>query len=737
MLLAPLGISTGGKVQQFRVIHRASVILIGALALIGCQDTGPKVAPAVAANSALKDLNLSTAVPPPLLAASNPVMQATLVEPVIVRRAGTALPRHAGSDAAAEATISLNFDKASLRTVIEAVLGDALQVPYTVDDRVEGTVTLVSPGKLTRDQALDALDGVLRMNNAALIRGEHLYRVVLAPNAHQNLAGPGSADQPGYAISVYVPRHNSAVALQKLIEPLYQLAGAVSADRDHNLLIVTGGAEERRALFDAAKLFDQDWLSSQSIGLFPLRQAAPRQMAADLRGLFGGTNGTPELPTIRFTAIDRLNAVLVVALDPSDLDRAASWIEKFDRAGAGERTLHVYPIHYAKVADLSKLLGRLFSSSGGGAESGNAALPAGTAGARVSTAAVGTPAGAANGSMPAGGANQGGSASGFASSDHSLGGTDQSTSDSDQDSGASGGSGARVIADPASNTLLALVNQSEARTLEEALVRLDAQPPQILIEATVVEVTLNKSLQFGVQYFLRGTKFAGQADSSIGFTGSTTGTVAPQAPGFNGVIGTLANPSVIVSALDAVTDSKILSSPQLLVRDAHEALLKVGTQTPLLTQQAITTQTSNPPIVNTVEYHDTGVILRVLPRANEADMVSLDISQEVSQVVPNATNPLTPDIDDRRLESSVTIRSGQTVMLGGLISENNSLNSDGLPILSSLPVVGPLFGTKTDTRIRTELVIFITPHILRSSDDARRLTEELTSRLTAIRPPGS
>ncbi len=724
--------------HQFRSIHRLSVILIVAVALIGCQDTGPKVAPTVSANSALKDLNLSTSVPPPPLTASNPVMQATLVEPVIVRRAGTAVPRRAGADAATEATISLNFDKASLRTVIEAVLGDALQVPYTVDDRVEGSVTLVSPGKLTRDQALDALDGVLRINNAALIRGEHLYRVVLAPNAHQNLPGPGSADQPGYAISVYVPRHNSAVALQKLIEPLYQLAGAVSADREHNLLIVTGGAEERRALFDAAKLFDQDWLSSQSIGLFPLRQAAPRQMAADLRGLFGGINGTPELPTIRFTPIDRLNAVLVVALDPTDLDRAASWIEKFDRAGAGERTLHVYPIHYAKVADLAKLLGKLFTSSGGGAESGNAALPPGTAGARVSTAAVGTPAGAASGStQTSGGASQGGSASGFGSSDHLLGKTDDSPSDSDPDGGASGGSGARVIADPASNTLLAMVNQSEARTLEDALVRLDAQPPQILIEATVVEVTLNKSLQFGVQYFLRGTKFAGQADSSIGFTGSTTGTVSPQAPGFNGIIGTLANPSVIVSALDAVTDSKILSSPQLLVRDAHEALLKVGTQTPLLTQTATSITTSSPAIVQTVEYHDTGVILRVLPRANEADMVSLDISQEVSQVVANAANPLAPDIDDRRLESSVTIRSGQTVMLGGLISENNSLNSDGLPILSSLPVVGALFGTKTDTRIRTELVIFITPHILRSSDDARRLTEELTSRLTAMRPPGS
>jgi general secretion pathway protein D len=292
-----------------------------------------------------------------------------------------------------------------------------------------------------------------------------------------------------------------------------------------------------------------------------------------------------------------------------------------------------------------------------------------------------------------------------------------------------------VIADTASHTLLVMASQSEARVIEQALAQLDAKPVQILIEATIVEVTLNKNLQYGVQYFLRGTKLLNQ-DSSVGFNASSNlGTISGIAPGFNGVLGSIANPSIILSALDQVTDSKVLSSPQILVTDSHEAVLKVGTQTPLLTQQAVSTVTNTAPIVSSVDYHDTGVILRVLPRSNDFGMVSLDIAQEVSDVVPSAANPLTPDIELRRIESSVTVQSGQTVMLGGLIAENNSVNKAGLPLLSQIPWLGGVFGQTSDNRSRTELIVFITPHVLQDGDEAKKLTEELMGRLTSMRPP--
>ena len=171
-----------------------------------------------------------------------------------------------------------------------------------------------------------------------------------------------------------------------------------------------------------------------------------------------------------------------------------------------------------------------------------------------------------------------------------------------------------------------------------------------------------------------------------------------------------------------------------MVADSHEAVLKVGTQTPLLTQQLSSTLTGTS-TVNSVEYHDTGVILRVLPRANDGDMVSLDIAQEVSQVVPTTAATLTPSITLRRIESSVTVQSGQTVMLGGLISESNSLTRNAIPGLGDIPLLGELFGNRDDNRGRTELVVFITPHVLRDESQTDSLTEELMGRMRELRLP--
>jgi general secretion pathway protein D len=697
-------------------------ITVAATALLtACNNNQRPAGPSVSAASTLADLHLSTQVPPPIIAPQRAVTPAVLSQPVILKGmppvtfGGHAAPREAG-------TIALNFDKASLRSVIDAILGDALGVPYSVDERVDGVVTLVSPQKIGREQALEVLDGILRLNGATLIKGDNLYRVVLAANARQALPAPRmGADNPGYAISVYVASHTAASSLQKLIEPLYQIAGSLAADPEHNLLLITGSAEERRALLDAARLFDQDWLANQSVGIYPLRHARPKSMVDELKALYGpGGAAAAEGSAIRFSAVERLNAVMVVARQGSGLDSAGDWIARLDQAGAGERTLHVYQVHYAKPQAVAKLLSRLFSSTGG-VETGTSALPPGTSGSKMSTqaSAPAAPAGAQPSAPPS-----------FGSSDKAFSAEPESELADTGDSG----NGPKIVPDPASHALLVMANQQEARTIEAALAQLDAKPLQILIEATIVEVTLNKNLQYGVQYFLRGTKLLEQ-DSSVGFNASTTaGTITGIAPGFNGVLGTLSNPSAIISALDQVTDSKVLSSPQLLVTDSKEALLKVGTQTPLLTQQAVSTLTTGAPIVSSVEYHDTGVILRVLPHSNDAGMVSLDIAQEVSDVVPSAANPLTPNIEQRRIESSVTVQSGQTVLLGGLIAENNSLGRNGTPWLSNIPLLGNLFGVQTDNRSRTELIVFITPHVLRDNDEAKALTDELLGRLTSMRP---
>jgi general secretion pathway protein D len=731
--------------------HRTTAIgLLLAAGLAGCANSRPE--DLLPRQNAVPTEPLryshSLTLPPPLTQApSSP----SLAQPLIIKHLPPA-PAGGGAVHREPGTISLNFEKASLRSVVDAVLGDALGVPYTVDERVDGVVTLVSPQKLNREEALEVLDGVLRMNGATLIKGDDLYRVILAGNARQSLPAPKlGADQPGYAITVYVARHTNAAALQRLIEPLYQIPGALSADTDHNLLLITGSAEERRALSDAARLFDQDWLARQSVGIFPLHHAKPKALAEELRGMLAGVGnasapGAVAAPpsTLRITAIDRLNAVMVVTLQPDQLDVAADWVTRLDQAGAGDKQFHVYAVRYAKTQTLAKTLSRLFGSGGGGeAESGNAALPPGAAGTRMGSAnGAAAPAGAPLAAVPAGvnvggpGQPQGqGQSGGFGSADHPL--SDENAENDPSDNGPEPtGKGPRIVADPSSHSLMILANDSEYALIQEALSRLDAKPAQVLIEATIAEVTLNKQLQFGVQYYLRGAHLADNSQGSLGFTAANSaGPLAQVTPGFNGVIGSLSNPSVILSALNAVTDSRVLSSPQLLVNDSHEAVLKVGTQTPLLTQQLNSNLSGAASTVNSVEYHDTGVILRVLPRANDGDMVSLDIAQEVSQVVPTAVATLTPSITLRRIESSVTVQSGQTVMLGGLISESNSLTRNAIPGLGDIPLLGELFGNRDDARARTELVVFITPHVLRDEDQADQLTQELMGRLKELRLP--
>ena len=686
-------------------------------------------------------------------------------EPIIVRQTPQTVAQNARK-ARPAGTIQMNFDKATLRSVIDSVLGDALGIPYTVDERIDGTVSLYSPQPVGREEALDILDGLLRANGATLIKSDPVYKIVPMATARPMLGAPGAtANTPGYAITVYVPRYTSAANLQKLIEPLYAVSGSMEADTQHNLLLIVGGPDERRTLLEAAQTFDQDWLANQSVGIFPLRNSRAKDVAAELKQLFAsGTQEAVEPGAVKISEIERLNAVMVVAAHAAGIDKAQDWVSRLDRTGPGERVLHTYAVQFGKAQTIAQLLNRLFGSGGSANETGSSFLPSGTAGARLGTSSMsgGTTSsmsGGASTSMQGGvpGATMssgsttsglGGGSSAFGGNGSSTGGTFGKSEEAlPSDNGPDNGNGPRIVPDAATNSLLILANAAEFQTISEALSKIDVRSRQILIEATIVEVTLNKNLQYGVQYFLRGNPMLRNPDSSIGFSTNTVGgatvsasgsaTTVPlvgQYPGFNAVLGTLSNPSVVLSALEAVTDVKVVSSPQVVVAESHEALLKVGTQVPLQTQTSQTTVVTGGPVISSIEYHDTGVILQVRPRANAGDLVTLDIAQEVSDVVPTTAGSLTPSIDERRIESTVSVQGGQTVMLGGLISENSSIGNTGLPGLATVPLLGGLFGQQSDTRGRTELIVFITPHVMHDDEDAHKLTTELLGRLKALRP---
>jgi general secretion pathway protein D len=241
-------------------------------------------------------------------------------------------------------------------------------------------------------------------------------------------------------------------------------------------------------------------------------------------------------------------------------------------------------------------------------------------------------------------------------------------------------------------------------------------------------VTLTDQLRYGLEWFFH------TGDSNFTFSSLATGAVSPAFPGFSYAFSS-ANAQVVLNALSQITDVKVISSPQLMVLNNETARLQVGDQVPIATQEVQSVANSDAPIVNSIEYRDTGVILNVSPRVNSGGLVVLDIVQEVSDVVPTTTSDLnSPTIQQRRVKSTVAVQSGESVALGGLIRDSNSKGVTGLPVLSEIPVLGNLFKTTDNTQRRTELLILLTPRVVANRKDAREITEELRSRVRALAP---
>jgi general secretion pathway protein D len=329
----------------------------------------------------------------------------------------------------------------------------------------------------------------------------------------------------------------------------------------------------------------------------------------------------------------------------------------------------------------------------------------------------------------------------------------------------------RITADPSANSIVIYSNQEDYRTIERALRDLDRPRLQVAIDATVAEVTLTDDLQYGVQHFFTsgdvgmapdkgsvGLFPAGAPATSAATTtttttpSTTTGTTTPaqavaqtvQAaflqrvlPGFNLLLGPEAQPRVILSALSTITDVKVLSSPSLVVIDNQPAVLEVGDQIPVTTSSATLLTNPNTPVVNTIEMRSTGVILKVLPHIHSNGSVQLEIEQEISNVVNPGQQTLTPTISQRRIHLTVAVTSGQTVLLGGLISEEQDQSKSGIPGLNEIKYLGDIFGNTSKSRHRTEIIVFIRPMVIRNGVDAKSVTEEFRERLETMRSPRS
>ncbi|WOJ90159.1 type II secretion system secretin GspD [Methylocapsa polymorpha] len=669
--------------------------------------------------------------------------------------------------------VELNFENTPVTTVAKVILGDILNLGYTIDPRVQGSISLSSGRPIPKNHLLFVLESALRTSNTVLVHDVGGYHIVPADEA----IGSGSVDrtdqdrrlEPGYGVTVIPLQHVSAPTIMKLLEGFAAKAGSVRADAGNNLLVVVGNGVERRSAVDTVLSFDVDWMRGQSVGVFPVHNTTPEPLIAELEKILDSGEAGMSQNLVKLQAVSRLNAILVVARKPELLQAAGTWIGRLDGSTTASTGVKVYRVRYGDAKQIAKLLSDLFIGGGGGGALDSAAnqiapgagssslsaaerLTGGPPATTTTTATAQTqtqtqpqnPFGALRGG--ADGQDNGAAAGGSALSNAPV--------SSRSGSGPALLAGVRIMADAANNSVVIYANQESYRIIERALNQLDRPRMQVAIDLTIAEVTLNDELNYGVQFFL-GHTLGGVSSSGTSTVSAGAGPVgvmntvgslplSTTQPGFNLLLGSKYTPQVIINALHDYTTTKVLSNPSLVVIDNQVATLTVGDQVPISTGSA-TVLTTNNTVVNTIDYKNTGIILRILPRINSNGNVLLDVEQEISQCQncqPNNPN-LTPTISERKVKSSILVADSQTVLLAGLIQDNQNGDRAGIPGLDQIPVFGNAFvNNYAKQGKRTELIIFIRPQIIRDGVDASFVAEELRSKMrgdkiTSYHPPGA
>lgn len=643
--------------------------------------------------------------------------------------------------AAAGNQVVVNLSSVPLQQAAKTVLGDMIGVNYVVDPRVDGVVTIQTTQPVSKAEAIELFQVALAPIGAVLVQNRGVYRI--AP-ADQSATGAVSTDRDigdtqsaGSGVRIVQLRYVAATEVARVLEPMVPKGAIVQADDARNILALKGSPAEIDNMLDSISIFDVDVMKGMSFAVVPVKTTQPDKMVEELRAIFASEKEGPLKGRVRFIANTRLSAILVVTSQPSYLPRAQSWIRRLDaRASGSERQLHVYQVQNRPAAELAAVLQSMFA--GEIKVTRPAARTVAPRARQVSqSSTIGKPPGASASEDPAaaGGFGRGGDPQALA---RGLGNDpDAAAVDTGDQPPPSSGSTTnepqlRIVADDTKNSLLIMANDRDYQRVLRVIQSMDVVPSQVLIEAVIAEVVLNDNLQYGVQWQLSkgGTPTAT-------FSGALTGGVAAAFPGFNYAINA-ANIASTLSALNALTKVNVISTPSLMVLDNKTARLQIGDQVPITTQTATSTVSANSVIVNSVSMHDTGVILSVTPRINESGRVQLDIEQEVSAVVKTTTSNIdSPTIQQRRVKTTVVVSDGEVLALGGLIQDQASRGSKQVPILGDIPGIGAAFSARDNAVKKTELVILITPRVVRDGAESRLVTEEYRRKMNVYMPHGS
>ncbi|MGJ4961324.1 type II secretion system secretin GspD [Bradyrhizobium sp. HKCCYLRH3061] len=638
--------------------------------------------------------------------------------------------------------VTINLVGVPAPQAAKTVLGDILGVKYTVDPGIDGRITIQTPRPVARAAVIDLFQAALRANNAAVVNNRGIYRIVAADQttvsgAYRTDDVADTGEIVGSGLQVVQLKYVSASEIRRVVEPIAPRGGVVRVDDARNLITLSGNRQEIAAMMDAIALFDVDTMKGMSFALIPVKTSAPDAIATELKSVFASDRDGPMAGMVQFVPNKRLRSILVISPQVQYLRRAETWVRKLDAQAQGsEKQLFTYAVQNRRAQELVDVLQSMFPTDTQTATAGRRTVAPNYQEASVQSQPSQSGSGLSSGSSSSGFTGGLGSAGGGfggmrnsapATSAPSVMPAAATSAPSGRDTEADGPR-LRIVADEAKNAILIEAANADYKRVLQVIERLDQMPNQVLIEATIAEVTLNDDLRFGVQWYMQ------KHSSKFTLTEAASGAVSSVFPGFSYAL-TAANIAATIDTLNQITNVNIVSSPSLAVMDNKAAVLQIGDQVPITTQSATSTLTTGAPIVNSVSYKDTGVILSIIPRINESGRVLLDIEQEVSSVAPTTSSNIdSPTIRQRKIKTSVVVNDNDALVLGGLIQDSRTAGRSQLPIIGDIPFVGNLAGSRDNVIGKTELIILIRPHVMRSLDEARNVTEEYR-RFMAIEGP--
>ena len=689
-------------------------------------------------------------------------------------------PSHARSGGAANegGTITFNFDNQPVQAAVKAILGDVLHANYSISPNVKGTVTFATSQPVTEAEVLPILQMLLSWTGNALVQQNGGYLVVPVEQAAAGNLVPGLGAVPpgtGYAAQLFPLHYVSAEAMQKLLKPFADPKAFLLVDPVRNLLVMGGTPDELANYQRIIRTFDVDWLRGMSVAVIPLQHVQADDLVNQLQTLFSEQAGGSPPPTanaggnaanmvvprsdnlasmVRLIPLKQSNSLVVITPQPSYLDEVRKLVTTIDNGAGNASGLYVYNVLNVKASDLARHLNELFGNSTGNQQNPAGAVAPGfspleqaapgSLGAQQGFGNFSSDSGNFSGGLGGSGSDEfgGGSGAGMVS------GATQTRRQQTAGQGAfafTTSEGVRIAAVNENNQLLIRATPGQWEKLLPVIERLDEKPLQVQIETKVLEVNLTGEFQFGVQYYLGG--LIGTQPGSPPNTNESyhrhqgaVGLGGVQYNASDALFYSFAGNKLqfALSAMESSGDAKVLSAPSTVVLNNQETTFKVGEKIPIVQTYLVpgvgTGSAADNFNAGQVQYIDTGVLLDVVPRVSPGGLVYMDIQQIVSK--PSATTDKNGNytISNRALSTEVAVQSGQTVLLGGLIQQTDSVQDNGVPFLNRIPVLGRLFGTTDRNRSRTELIVLITPRIIRNPEDARRVTDEYQTQFESLKP---